>query len=180
MMIEAARLSITCLKICRVARRSLTAIGIEVWRASVASASSSLKRIGSSSQAMSKGFSASAMRSAGGSVHRPWSSTMISMRLPTASRIFAEGDERRLELRPRKAGSHRGFGGDVEGPDLHRPDALGEQALRQTAGVETPGEQVVLRRLGGVLRRQSRQSSFRSNSAWRLVARAWRGPAQVL
>jgi hypothetical protein len=32
MMIEAARRSITCLKTWRVARRSLAAIGIEVWR----------------------------------------------------------------------------------------------------------------------------------------------------
>ena len=42
MMTEAARLSISCLNICRDASRSLAAIGIEVWRASSAIASSSL------------------------------------------------------------------------------------------------------------------------------------------
>ena len=130
-------------------------MGIEVWRASSAVASSSLKRIGSSSQATSNGFSASAMRSAGGSVHRPCSSTMISMALPTASRILANGSSALSMSALLIARAHRRLGGDVEGPDLHAADPFGEQALRQLVGVEAPGEQVLVWPLGGIARLQN-------------------------
>ena len=62
MMIDAARRSISWRNTGAVASLSLAATGIAVERASSASASSSLKRTGSSSQATSNGFSASAIR----------------------------------------------------------------------------------------------------------------------
>ena len=131
MMIEAARLSISCRKICRVASRSLAAIGIEVWRASSASASSSLKRIGSSSQADVVGLQR--LGDAQRRRQRP-EAVQLDHDLHLARRprrgSCANGSSALSSSASGDPRAHRRLGGDVERPDLHAADAFGEQALR--------------------------------------------------
>ena len=82
------------------ARLSLAVIGTRVDAARSASASLLFIRIGSSNQNGSNSSSAAQIRLAVGRFHSECSSTMMSIRLPTALRILRNGSSARFRSGP--------------------------------------------------------------------------------
>ncbi len=79
-----------------------------------------------------------------GRFHSEWNSTMISMRSPTARRIFSNGSSAALSSSVVIDRPSLRDGRGVEGPDLHGGDAGFEQALRHRVGAGHEAAEVLV------------------------------------
>ena len=83
-----------------------------------------------------------AMRDAGGRFHSECSSTMMSILSPTALRIFSNGSSA-FSRSAAEMYAPLQLGRDVEGPDLHAGDALGEQRAASSSAIQKRVEVLV-------------------------------------